>query len=177
MPQRALADRFCARVKTREGEAQTDYFGETTAWLAPRITRSGPAILKVGIWSGCPVSFDSLDFHQLGRDGEGGEGFEEDGPGGKDRVGGDRGQMVEEAGSLRRGLACSDPGRLQQFERSVPGEGEEVQARQHHRQKALAMAEIVFELVAVIFHHVEAFVLDLPARPAAGERFRRYFVS
>jgi len=26
------------------------------------------------------------------------------------------------------------------------------------------MAEIVFELVAVIFHHVEALVLDLPAR-------------
>ena len=58
------------------------------------------------------MSFDFLDFHQLGRDGEGGEGFEEDGPGGKDRVGGDRGQMGEEAGSLRRGLACSDPGRL-----------------------------------------------------------------
>ena len=31
------------------------------------------------------------------------------------------------------------------------------------------MAEIVFELVAVIFHHVEAFVLDLPACPAAGD--------
>jgi hypothetical protein len=41
MPQRALTDRFCARVKTREGEAQTDYFGETTAGLALRITRSG----------------------------------------------------------------------------------------------------------------------------------------
>jgi hypothetical protein len=41
MPQRALTDRFCARVKTREGEAQTDYFGETIAGLALRITRSG----------------------------------------------------------------------------------------------------------------------------------------
>jgi hypothetical protein len=117
------------------------------------------------------VSFDFLDFHELGRDCEGGEGLEEDGPGGKDRVGGDGGQMGEEAGSLGRGLARGDPGRLQQFERGVPGEGEQVQARQHHRQKTLAMAEIVFELVAVIFHHVEAFVLDLPARPAAGDDF------
>jgi hypothetical protein len=33
------------------------------------------------------------------------------------------------------------------------------------------MAEIVFELVAVIFHHVEAFVLDLPVFPAAGDDF------
>ena len=48
-----------------------------------------------------PVSFDCLDLHQLGRDGEGGEGFEEDAPGEKDHVGGDRGQMGEEACSLR----------------------------------------------------------------------------
>ena len=76
------------------------------------------------------VSFVFLDFHQLGRDGEGGEGFEEDGPGGKDRVGCDGGQMGEEAGSLGRGLAGGYPGWLEQFERGVPGEGEEVQARQ-----------------------------------------------
>ena len=88
------------------------------------------------------MSFDFLDIHQLGRDGEGGEGFEEDGPGGKDSVGGVGGQMVEEAGSLGRGLAGGYPGRLEQFEGSVPGEGEEVQARQHHRQKTLALTEI-----------------------------------
>src|SRR5580704_18626981 len=79
--------------------------------------------------------------------------------------------MSEEAGSFRRSLAGGYPGRLQQFEHGVPSEGEEVQACQHHRQKSLAMAEIVLELVAVIFHHVEAFVLDLPARPAAGDDF------
>jgi hypothetical protein len=77
------------------------------------------------------------------------------------------------------GLAAASragyPGRLQQFEHRVPGEGEEVQACQHHRQKSLAMAEIVFERVAVIFHHVEAFVLDLSARPAAGDDFGDIF--
>ena len=32
----------------------------------------------------------------------------------------------------------------------------------------LAVAEIVFEVIALGFQGVEAFVLDLPARPAAG---------
>jgi hypothetical protein len=53
----------------------------------------------------------------------------------------------------------------------MPGEGEEVERRQCHRQKRFAVAEIVFEFVAVIFHHVEGLVLDLPARPAAGGDF------
>ena len=134
----------------------------------PKPSGRWPAILKAGIWAGLILFFG---FQQFGRDGEGREGFEEDGPGGKDRVGSDRGQMSEEAGSLGRCLARGYPGRFEQFEHRVPGEGEEVQARQHHRQKSLAMAEIVLELVAVIFHHVEAFVLDLPARPAAGDDF------
>jgi hypothetical protein len=36
---------------------------------------------------------------------------------------------------------------------------------------SLTMTEIVFELVAVIFHHAEASVLDLPARSAPGDDF------
>jgi len=38
-------------------------------------------------------------------------------------------------------------------------------------QKCFAVAEIVFEFIAVIFHHVEGLVLDLPARPAARGDF------
>jgi hypothetical protein len=38
-------------VKIREGEAQTDYFGETTAGLALRITRSGAPRLAAGCFS------------------------------------------------------------------------------------------------------------------------------
>ena len=71
------------------------------------------------------VSFDFLGFQKSGGDGERGEGFEEDWPRGKDCVGGEGGQMSEEAGSLRGGLARGYPGGLQQFERGVPGEGEE----------------------------------------------------
>jgi hypothetical protein len=31
------------------------------------------------------------------------------------------------------------------------------------------MAEIVFELIVMVFQNVEALVLDLPSRPAAGD--------
>ena len=41
--------------------------------------------------------------------------------------------------------------------------------RQRHRQELLAVPEIMFELVAVVFEDVEAFVLDFPSRPAAGD--------
>src|SRR5208283_4775045 len=52
---------------------------------------------------------------------------------------------------------------------TVPGKGEQIEGRQHHREKPLAVAEIVLEFVAVIFQNVEALVLDLPARATAGD--------
>ena len=50
----------------------------------------------------------------------------------------------------------------------MPGEGEHVERGERHGQIILAMPEVVFELVAVVFQDVEAFVLDLPPRAAAG---------
>ena len=44
---------------------------------------------------------------------------------------------------------------------------EEVERGERHGQIALAMAEVVFKLVAVVFQDVEAFVLDLPPCAAA----------
>lgn len=52
----------------------------------------------------------------------------------------------------------------------MPGAGEEIQIRQHHRQTTLVTADILFELVAVIFHLVEAFIPDLAECPAAGDK-------
>ena len=49
----------------------------------------------------------------------------------------------------------------------MPGEGEQVERGERHGQIALAMPEVVFELVAVVFQDVEAFVLDLPPCAAA----------
>ncbi len=62
-------------------------------------------------------------------DGEIGQDFEKDGPRGKDDVGGQHEDMGEEAGSLCSGLAGGLPGRVQQFEHGMPGEGEQIEGR------------------------------------------------
>ena len=77
--------------------------------------------------------------------------------------------MGEEAGSFFRRFSGLAPGRLAEVEHGAPGEGEEVEGGERHGQIGLAMAEIVFELVAVVFQDVEAFVLDLPPGAAAGD--------
>ena len=50
----------------------------------------------------------------------------------------------------------------------MPGEGEQVERGERHGQIGLAVPEIVFKLVAVVFQDVEAFVLDLPPCAAAS---------
>ena len=95
--------------------------------------------------------------------------MEENQPGGKDYVGAQHEDVGEEAGSLDRRFASGLPGWFEQFEHSVPGEGEQIEGRQRHREKPLAMAEIVLEFVAVVFQYVEALVLDFPARSAASD--------
>src|SRR5271155_661980 len=64
--------------------------------------------------------------------------------------------MGEEAGALGGGLACGLPRRIEKVEGRVPGEGEQVQRGQRHRQKCFAVAEIVFEFIAVIFITLKA---------------------
>ena len=95
--------------------------------------------------------------------------MEENQPGGKDYVGAQHEDVGEEAGSLDRRFASGLPGWFEQFEYGVPGEGEQIEGRQCHREKPLAMAEIVLEFVAVVFQYVEALVLDFPARSAASD--------
>src|SRR5580704_16129592 len=63
------------------------------------------------------------------------------------------------------------PGRLQQVEDGMPGEGEQIEGGERHCEKFLAVPEIMFELIAVVFQNVEALVLDYPSRPAAGDDF------
>ena len=43
----------------------------------------------------------------------------------------------------------------------MEGKGQEVHGGEHHGEVFLAMAEVVFEVVAVVFEDVEALVLDL----------------
>src|ERR1700739_299456 len=103
--------------------------------------------------------FDFLGFEEFGRDCEGGEGFEEIGPGGEDDEAGQGCEVSEEARSLFRRLSGLAPRRLEKVENRMPGEGEHVEGGERHGQIGLAMPEIVFEFVAVVFQDVEAFVL------------------
>jgi len=93
--------------------------------------------------------------------------LEEIGPGGEDRKARQGCEISEEAHSLLCRLSGFSPGRLVKVENRVPGEGEQVERGERHGQIALAMAEVVFKLVAVVFQDVEAFVLDLPPGAAA----------
>ena len=52
----------------------------------------------------------------------------------------------------------------------MEGEGGEVEDGEDRGQMMLAVAEIVLEVVALGFQGIEAFVLDLPACPAAGRQ-------
>ena len=51
----------------------------------------------------------------------------------------------------------------------MPGEGEQIEGGQRHGEKFLAVPEIMLELVAVIFQHIETLVFDFPSRPATGD--------
>ena len=68
-----------------------------------------------------------LTWEEVGRDGEGGEGFEEVEPGGEDREGRQGCEISEEARSLFGRFSGSLPGRLDEVEHGAPSEGEHVE--------------------------------------------------
>jgi hypothetical protein len=55
-----------------------------------------------------------------------------------------------------------------EFGNGVEGERQQVEGGEDGRQVLLSVAEIVLEVITLGFQGVEAFVLDLPARPATG---------
>ncbi len=95
------------------------------------------------------------------------EGADESGPVWKDEVSGDGGEVLKEA------LAGADarprflPGPGCQVAQRVPGEGEQVHGDQQGREVLIAVAEVVFEVVALGLEEVEALVLDLPPSPCS----------
>ena len=48
------------------------------------------------------------------------------------------------------------------------GEGQQVHGGEQHSEVLFAVAEIMFEMIAVVFEDVEALVLDFPTCPGAG---------
>jgi len=55
--------------------------------------------------------------------------------------------------------------------------GQQIEQVKHHREGLLAMAIVVFELVAMIFVHIDLLIFDLPARapnaPDGGQTLGR----
>jgi len=52
MPRTTLTDRFCAKARAREGEAQTDYFDATVPGLSLRVSASRKAWSYLFTWGG-----------------------------------------------------------------------------------------------------------------------------
>ena len=95
-----------------------------------------------------------------------GEQGHERGPGGEHLVGGDGPQVLEQADSRAEPLPGRLPGGFG-ARRPRGGEGQQVDDDQRAGQGVLAVADVVFEVVAVLPEDVEGLVLDLPA--GAGE--------
>src|SRR5271170_2950420 len=96
-----------------------------------------------------------------------GQGCKQAVPRGENKEDCDGSQPFEEA------VACSclvEPKVIGEFGDGVEGEGQQVEGGEDGGQVLLAVAEIVFEVIALVFQGIEAFVLDLPACPAAGRQ-------
>jgi len=57
-------------------------------------------------------------------------------------------------------------GRIAELKDLVNVEGQQVQDKKNHRQVKATVAEVVLDVVALIFQRIEGLVFDLPARPS-----------
>src|SRR5208282_4252369 len=80
-------------------------------------------------------------------------------------------QPFEEATACSCLVDGLEPNVIGEFSNGVEGEGQQVEGGEDGGQVLLAVSEIVFEVIALCFQDVEAFVFDLPARPSAGRQF------
>src|SRR5271169_3763143 len=86
------------------------------------------------------------------------------------REDGDRSQTFEETAACSCLVDGLQPKVIGEFGDGVEGEGQQVEGGEDGGKVLLAVAEIVFEVIALVFQGIEAFVLDLPACPAAGRK-------
>src|SRR3954471_23625507 len=89
-------------------------------------------------------------------------------PGGEDQEGGDGSQVFEEAAAGAHLLHRLAQEIFGQIADGMEGESQKVQRNEHGGKIDFAVPEVVFEMVAIVLENIEAFILDLPARPATG---------
>ena len=92
-------------------------------------------------------------------------------PGGKDQERGDGREIVEELAAGAELLPGGAPEFVGDVADGVNGEGQQVQSRQDGGEVALAVTEIVLDVVSLGLENVEGLVLDLPAGATAGREF------
>src|SRR4030043_220853 len=73
-------------------------------------------------------------------------------------------QVLKESVAPRQGSTDEGTATVQQLQRRVKQEGQQVQRQQCLGEEQLAMAEIVLKVVALGFEGVDILVFDLPAR-------------
>src|SRR3954451_18018383 len=83
-------------------------------------------------------------------------------PGREDQESGDGSQVFEEAAARAHLLHRRAPEIFGQIADGMEGESEKVQRNEHRGKIDFAVAEVVFEMIAVVLQDIEAFVLDLP---------------
>ena len=92
-------------------------------------------------------------------------------PVGERVVFGDGAQVLEQAHSRAEPLAGLLPECFGEFAGGVQREGEQVEDDEHVGEGLGAVAEVVFEVVAVLLEDIEGFVLDLPSGAGAVDEF------
>src|SRR3954471_17588503 len=88
--------------------------------------------------------------------------------GGEDQEGGDGSQIFEEPAAAPHLHPRLAPEIFGQIADGMEGESQKVERNKHGGKIDFPVPEVVFEMVAVVLQDVEAFILDLPARPATG---------
>src|SRR5919112_2847187 len=88
-------------------------------------------------------------------------------PSGEDQEGGDGSQVFEEPAAGAHLLHRLAPEIFSQIADGMESESQQVQGDEHGGKIVFAVAEVVFEMVAVVLQDIEAFILDLPAAAAA----------
>src|SRR6516162_7174215 len=100
-----------------------------------------------------------------------GQGLQQVLPGGKDQESGDCGGIVEELAAGAELLPGGAPEFVGDVADGVHGEGQQVQGHQNGGEVALAVTEIVLDVVSLGLEDVEGLVFDLPASATAGREF------
>ena len=89
----------------------------------------------------------------------------------KDHISGDGPQVLEEPVCGATRIDCGLPGKHGEISCRMESEGKQVESDEDTGERFLAVSKTVLEVVSAPLEHIEGFILNLPACPAAGSQF------